>query len=159
MMSLSFLFGRGEPQALFQRYRNCVLTTITPHGHPQARKVRVAACSDDQTHLWFVVPKESGILADVSREPSVMLSVMDRHTQELVHVSGVASVVGRAHSPLYLAPGFCQAQALTVQCGEADVALLRVDLSERAGRDSAPPHRIFRILGHSSDMGARRGSQ
>lgn len=147
MLSLSFLFGRGSSHKLFERSRNCVLTTITGTGHPQARKVRVAACSDDGKHLWFVIPKGGGIAADVPFEPRVMLSVIDPDSQQLVHVSGLADVIGYSHEPLYLAPEFRQGQALSVVSGDADIALLRVDVrDEPVGVDSEPMHRVFRLF-------------
>jgi hypothetical protein len=173
MMSLSFLFGRSERSSLFERSRNCVLTSITLQGRPQAHKVRVAACSDDHAHLWFVISKGSSIAADVARQPNVMLSVLDRDSHQLVHVSGEASVAGKHPAPLYLAPDFQQAQALTMHSDDAEIALLRVDLGQTRG-DSLPPHRIFRLfqtardplgnslgnsLGNVSDTGTPRGSQ
>jgi hypothetical protein len=162
MKSLSFLFGRSEPGTLFESARHCVLTTITPAGRPRAHKVRVGACSKDRSHLWFVVDKASGIGDDVARQPHVMLSVMNRETHQLVHVSGVASVTGPRRAALYLAPDFHQAQALTMHADDANIALLRVDLG--LSGDSEPPHRIFRLFqsgagGNVSDRGAGRGSQ
>ncbi len=168
MMPLSFLFGRTESRGLFQRSRNCVLTTIAAGRHPQAHRMKVAACSDDGTHLWFVITRESGITEDVVLEPNVMLSVINHDNQELVHVSGRARVVGQHRSPLYLSPDFEQSQSLGVISEEADIALLSVDVSEsreppdNAG-DSEPPHRIFRLFqagpGNVSDTAERRGSQ
>jgi hypothetical protein len=164
MKSLSFLFGRSEPNGLFERTRHCVLTTISPAGRPRAHKVRVGACSKDRSHLWFVIDKASGIADDVGRQPHVMLSVMNRDTHQLVHVSGVASVTGPRRAALYLAPDFHQAQALTTHSDDGDIALLRVDVAPSG--DSEPPHRIFRLfqsapgaLGNVSDRGVERGSQ
>ena len=165
MMSLSFLFGRSGPNGLFRRSSHCVLTTITASGQPQARRVRVAACSDDHTHLWFVIAKDGGIVADVLCDPNVMLSAIDPNTQQLVHVSGLAGVLSDRHSPVYLAPDFRQAQALGVVSDEIDITLLRVDVGEgRAGADSAsesePAHRIFRMFqaGNVGATTARHGA-
>jgi general stress protein 26 len=168
MMSLSFLFGRSEPSGLFERSRNCVLTTINARGQPHARRVRVAACSDDGTHLWFVIARDSGIVADVLCDANVMLSVMHPGRQELVHVSGLASVLGDRHSPVYLAPDFCQTQQLGVVSDDIDITLLKVDVSDQrsgavAAGDSEPPHRIFRLFqigaGNVSDTGTGQRSQ
>ena len=171
-MSLPSLFSRVGPHGLFQRSSHCVLTTITPAGAPQARRVRVATCSRESGHLWFVVARESGIVSEVAREPSVMLSALNPETNELVHVLGTGSVMGPRHSPLYLAPGFDQAPALSVVGDELDISLLRVDVSDNAAGDETgdtqPPHRIFRLFqasrpdmwaehwAHASDNPTRR---
>ena len=167
MMSFSSLFGRGESGSLFSTSRNCVLTTFSAKGHPQTHRVRVAACSDDRAHLWFVVTKDSGIANAIERDPNVMLSVMNRDTQQLVHVPGVARVAGDHHNPVYLAPDFRQTQALSVVSDEMAIALLRVDVGDgrpgaEAAGDSHPPHRFFRSFesdpGDANDTGARHGS-
>ncbi|MEO8154744.1 MAG: pyridoxamine 5'-phosphate oxidase family protein [Rhizobacter sp.] len=166
MMPLSFLFGRNEPSPMFRRASYCVLTTITAGGQPQARRVRVAACSADHSHLWFVIPKHTGIVADVLCGPNVMLSAINPNTQQLVHVWGQAGVMSDRHSPVYLAPDFRQTEELGVVSDEIDITLMRVDLGD--GRtvadgacESEPPHRVFRMfqagsLGHT---GGRHGSQ
>jgi hypothetical protein len=168
MMSFSSLFGSNDSSRLFATSRNCVLTTLTAKGHPQAHRVRVAARSDDRAHLWFVVTKDSGIADAIERDPNVMLSVMNRDTQQLVHMPGVARVAGAHHNPVYLAPGFHQTEALSVNSDEMDIALLRVDLGEGrpggdATDDSYPPHQFFRMFqtdpGNANDTGMRRGSQ
>ena len=129
MMPLSFCSGAVQSSGLFQASKNCVLTTIAPNGQPHARRVRVATCSDDGAHLWFVIPRNSGIAADISADSNAMLSVMDAGSQELAHVSGTASLMGDRHSPVYLDPDFQQAQALSVVSDEIDIALLRVDVN------------------------------
>ncbi len=135
MSALSFLFGRhgAESNHLFERGKRCVLTTLSESGHPLMRKLKVATCSADGTRLWFVAAAGDGLEAEISRNPSVTVSVIDDDTLSLVHVSGVATPLRERNSPLYLQPDFKQSKALTVVPAQIDFTLLRIDLS--AGLD------------------------
>ncbi len=135
MLSLSFLFGRNDSAGLFERSRKCMVTALTPSGRPQACKVKVAACADDGSRLWFVIPRDSGLMPHIERHPYVMISVMDPSTQRLVHVSGIAHPMEGRHEPVYLAPDFRQRAELRVEIDELDFVLLRVDLDERMEED------------------------
>lgn len=130
MSALSFLFGAhpAEANSLFERGKRCVLTTSSGGGHLQARKLKVATCSEDGAHLWFVVPAADGIDAEIANNHSVMVSVIDADTLSLVHVSGQATLLRERSSPLYLRADFRQAQALNVVPAEIDFTLLRVDV-------------------------------
>jgi Pyridoxamine 5'-phosphate oxidase len=127
MSALSFLFG-AHPNPLFERGKRCVLTTLGASGRLNARKLKVATCSEDGARLWFVIPAGDGIDAEIAHNPSVTVSVIDADTLSLVHVSGVATPLRERSSPLYLRPNFRQALALNVVPAELDFTLLRVDL-------------------------------
>jgi len=156
-MSLSFLFGRSPSNGLFEKAKSCVLTSTTARGEPHARKVRVATCSQDGSHLWFVLPRESSVANDIARDPHVTLSVMNANTMRLVHVAGKASVLGSRHDPVYLDPDFRQEETLDVRGETLDITLLRVDVDENevpAEADAAghaipprPAYGIFRVFG------------
>jgi general stress protein 26 len=154
-MPLSFLFGRNPLQGLFQKSKSCILTTTTVQGEPHARKVRVATCSQDGTHLWFVLPRRTRVAQDIARDPHVTLSVIDSDTLRLVHVSGLASVLADRHEPVWLDPDFHQEQALDVRGEDLDITLLRVevdenvaplDLAAETAAVARPGYGIFRVF-------------
>jgi hypothetical protein len=142
MSALSFLFGAhsADSNPLFERGKRCVLTTLSAGGRLQARKLKVATCSDDGTRLWFVVPSGDGIDAEIAHNPSVTVSVIDPDTLSLVHVSGVATPLRERSSPLYLRPNFRQALALHVVPAELDFTLLRIDLDSGIDIDLGEVH-------------------